>query len=234
MVSSFIVPPTVTAGLNVSVTFTVTNIGNRATRQSEWTDAVFLSNDASLDNGDYLLTIQEPDGELFSAASTHNGILAAGASYTTSDTFTMPFEISGPFYLIASTDTGYGASGVSQSTISPRLNGIGGNATGSVPLYDGTGFNYHGATDRRAAAVRRAGPRSSAASTRQRRSPSAKISVSATRSRTRAVQHRSSNRPGTILSTSRSSRTWIIRPRTTSAASPIPAVCRPMAATPIR
>ena len=141
VVTNFVVPPSITAGSTVSVSFTVSNIGNRATRESGWMDAVFLSTDASLDNGDYLLTLEQANGVLISSASSHNGVLAAGASYDVTITFTMPFEISGPFYLIAATDTGYGASGYSLSTISPRLNGLGGSATGSVPLYNGTGFN---------------------------------------------------------------------------------------------
>jgi hypothetical protein len=141
VVSDFSVPPSIAAGINTSVTFTVTNIGNRATRQSSWMDAVFLSSDASLDNGDYLLTLQQANGTLLNASSIHNGVLAAGASYTTTVTFTVPFEISGPFFLLAATDTGFGPSGFSASTISPRLLGIGGNATGSVPLYQGAGHN---------------------------------------------------------------------------------------------
>ena len=141
VVSNFTVPADAVAGSTVSVTYTVTNIGNRATRQSSWTDAVFLSTDASLDNGDYLLTLQQPDGSLVSASSVHKGVLAAGASYTTTVTFTVPFEVSGPFYLLAATDTGYGTSGNSQSTISTRLNGVAGQATGNVPLYAGAGHN---------------------------------------------------------------------------------------------
>ena len=141
VVSNFTVPANAVAGSTISVTYTVTNIGNRATRQSSWTDAVFLSTDASLDNGDYLLTLQQPDGSLVNASSVHKGVLAAGASYTTTVTFTVPFEVSGPFYLLAATDTGYGASGNSLSTISPRLTGVAGQATGSVPLYAGVGHN---------------------------------------------------------------------------------------------
>ncbi len=130
VVSNFTVPASAAAGSTISVTYTVTNIGNRATRQSSWTDAVFLSTDASLDNGDYLLTLQQPDGSLVSASNMHAGVLAAGASYTTTVTFTVPFEVSGPFYLLAATDTGYGASGNSPSTISPRLTGVAGQADG--------------------------------------------------------------------------------------------------------
>ena len=141
VVSNFTVPTTIAAGSTVSVSFTVTNQGNRATRTAGWTDAVFLSLDASLDNGDYLLTLQNAAGQLVNAEATHNGVLAAGASYTATVSFTMPFEVSGAFYLLADTDTGFGASGYSSSTISSRLTGIAGNAAGSVAEFQGEGNN---------------------------------------------------------------------------------------------
>ena len=141
VVSDFQVPATMAAGSTVQVTFTVTNAGNRATRQSAWTDKVFLSLDASLDNSDDLLTALQPDGSYVSAEYDRKGVLAAGASYTATVTLTLPFEISGAFFLLADTDSGFGASGFSPSSISPRLQGIGGSAAGAVSEFQGEGNN---------------------------------------------------------------------------------------------
>ena len=141
VVSNVVVPATVTAGSTVQVTFTVTNAGTRATRTADWTDGVFLSLDASLDTGDDLLTQEQPDGSYVAAENRHDGVLAAGQSYTATVSFTVPFEVSGPFYVLVDTDTGFGASGFAPSTISPRLQGIDGNAQGSVEEFQGEGNN---------------------------------------------------------------------------------------------
>ena len=140
-VTDFTVPPTLTAGSTVQVSFTVTNVGTRATRTADWTDRVFLSTDASLDTGDDLLTLREPDGSYATAENDHAGVLAPGQSYTATVSFTVPFEVSGPLYLLADTDSGFGASGYNPSTISPRLEGIAGNAAGVVQEYAGEGNN---------------------------------------------------------------------------------------------
>ncbi len=140
-VSNFTVPATAAAGSTVTATYTVTNIGNRATRVAAWTDKIFLSLDASLDNSDDLLTLEQAGGQFVSAENDHRGVLAAGASYTATITFTLPFEVGGPFNLIVEADSGYGASGFSASSISPRLQGLGGSATGQVQQFGNVGHN---------------------------------------------------------------------------------------------
>src|SRR5207253_1013537 len=47
--------PTPSSGQTITVTWTVTNDGTRATRVNTWSDGVFLSRDDALDNTDYAL-----------------------------------------------------------------------------------------------------------------------------------------------------------------------------------
>ncbi|MBV8468215.1 MAG: pre-peptidase C-terminal domain-containing protein, partial [Burkholderiales bacterium] len=99
--------PNPTAGEQVTVTWTVKNTGNRATRVGAWYDGLYLSNGTSISAGDYPLIggvgaqlVQFFDG---------NGAprdLQAGESYTQSAVVTLPTSISGNYHLIvkASTD----------------------------------------------------------------------------------------------------------------------------------
>ena len=89
-------PGPIFSGQDVTVTFTVDNIGTRDTRQSQWDDRVYLSLDPSLDQNDLQV-----------ASITHwwwFGQLAMGASYTRTVTFQIPADASGRFYLIVFTD----------------------------------------------------------------------------------------------------------------------------------
>jgi hypothetical protein len=140
-VTDFVVPATIQAGSTIDISFTVTNVGNRATRETGWTDRVYLSLDASLDDGDYLLPLRKPDGTFADAAFLRQGVLAAGDSYVAMIRVTLPFEVKGSFYLLAYTDSGLGASGFAPSTISPRLQGIAGNPGGVVREFQGEGNN---------------------------------------------------------------------------------------------
>ncbi len=88
------VPPGVSSGQTVPVTYTVTNIGARDTRANIWTDGIFLSRDVSLDADDTRLLVQ-----------THTGILKAGDSYTVTANVKIPDDISGDFHLLLYTDT---------------------------------------------------------------------------------------------------------------------------------
>ncbi|MBM3524338.1 MAG: hypothetical protein FJX57_15395, partial [Alphaproteobacteria bacterium] len=137
-VTDFVVPDIIAAGTTQTLTFTVTNVGDRETREASWTDRVFLSLDASLDESDYLLKDNATGRDAQYVRSTK---LGAGASYTATVSATLPFDIDGPFYLIAATDTGIGRSGWAKSSISPRLDGVRGSSTGNVREFLGEGNN---------------------------------------------------------------------------------------------
>lgn len=140
-VTSLSIPDTIAAGTTVDVSFTVTNRGNRATRETSWNDSLYLSVDPSLDSGDYLIP-----GAFISGGRPASGGLAAGASYRTTVRITVPFDITGTFYLLAYTDADAGRNDYARSTVSPRLNGIGlanlvGVNAGSVREFQGEGNN---------------------------------------------------------------------------------------------
>ena len=92
----------VTSGDLINVSFTVTNQGNRDTREFRWSDRVYLSRDPSLDPGDLQV-----------ADFLRYGPLAAGASYTQSFQVQLPDGAEGRWYVIAFTDSDvYGATAV--------------------------------------------------------------------------------------------------------------------------
>jgi len=140
-VTNLSIPDTIAAGTTLDVSFTVTNTGNRATRETSWIDTLYLSLDPSLDSGDYLIP-----GALISGGRPATGGLAAGASYTTTMRVTIPFDITGTFYLLAYTDADAGKNDYARSTVSPRLSGIAlanlvGVNAGSVREFQGEGNN---------------------------------------------------------------------------------------------
>ncbi len=140
-VTSLDVEDFIAAGTTVDVSFTVTNTGNRTTRESSWSDSLYLSLDPSLDSGDYLVP-----GTQLSGGRPATGGLAAGASYTTTMRITVPFDITGTFYLLAYTDADAGRNDYVRSTVSSRLNGISlanlvGVNAGSVREFQGEGNN---------------------------------------------------------------------------------------------
>ena len=95
-VTSLQVPNGPWSGQPMSVQWTVTNTGQGSTRPNEtaWTDRVYLSDNGVLDtSADTLL-----------GSFPHNGGLAAGASYTQSQSLTLPVGISGPYTLFVVTD----------------------------------------------------------------------------------------------------------------------------------
>jgi subtilase family serine protease len=105
-VTSIAAADSVESGSHQTATFTVTNVGNRATRQDRWIDRVYLSSDPSLDTHDLQI------GEI-----VHYGALAEGASYSQTISFDVPEGASGRYYLIGFADsdvmavgqTGHGA-----------------------------------------------------------------------------------------------------------------------------
>uniref|UniRef100_UPI003567E7F3 CARDB domain-containing protein n=1 Tax=Stieleria sp. TaxID=2795976 RepID=UPI003567E7F3 len=88
------VPASTTSGATVELVYTVQNTGSRKTRVDSWSDRVFLSRDASLDNFDTEL-----------ASTSHLGSLEPGESYTGRLSFQIPAGIEGEFNLLLFTDS---------------------------------------------------------------------------------------------------------------------------------
>jgi subtilase family serine protease len=78
---------------NLTVNWTVQNLGTVRTNSSFWYDNVYLSNDRILNKGDILL------GQTY-----HNGALDAQGQYTASGTFEVPIDVAGDWYVIAKAD----------------------------------------------------------------------------------------------------------------------------------
>ena len=94
-VNNLVVPTTPPqAGDTISVTYTVINQGTRDTRATSWTDVVYLSTDPSLD----------PRNAIVLGKFSRSGALAIGASYTATLNVTLPYGISGNFYILVFTD----------------------------------------------------------------------------------------------------------------------------------
>ncbi len=94
-------PGHVTLGNNVTVTWTVKNVGPGAVpdREGTWVDYVYLSRDQYLDaNSDH-----------FVGSVTHTGALLAGQSYSGSLDFNIPHGLSGPYFVFVLTDAPNGA-----------------------------------------------------------------------------------------------------------------------------
>ena len=113
VISDLVIPAEIAAGAVLPITYSVTNQGSRDTRQTSWTDRLFLSHDATLDPGDYLLS-----------GATRNGALAAGDSYTRSLDVRIPQGIGGDYYLLAFADSAAHTSIGSRGTIRSDLQGI--------------------------------------------------------------------------------------------------------------
>src|SRR5262249_9079391 len=86
-------PATAASGQTIPVTYTVTNVGNRDTRVSGWSDRIFLSHDASLDNKD-----TQP------LVVGHRGILKEGDPYRVTANVQLPDSIDGDFHLLVYAD----------------------------------------------------------------------------------------------------------------------------------
>lgn len=82
------------SGETIAVTWSVTNIGTRNTREDTWYDRVYLSRDSSLDESDLML------GQV-----RHTNGLEIGSSYTQTTNVTLPDGIEGNFHLLVFTDS---------------------------------------------------------------------------------------------------------------------------------
>ena len=78
----------------ITVQWTVQNIGGSVTPQSRWSDRVYLTTAA-----DSNLT-----GAINLGTFSRNGVLSPGGSYTTQRTITVPASINGPYYVYVKTD----------------------------------------------------------------------------------------------------------------------------------
>ena len=95
LVSSIITPSQEFSGQSATVTYTVENSGSGPTDVASWNDGIYLSTDGMLDSNAVKL-----------ASVSHNGALAAGQSYTTSATITLPAGQSGSDTLFVVADSG--------------------------------------------------------------------------------------------------------------------------------
>jgi subtilase family serine protease len=96
VVSDAIAPVTASIGDAVSVSWTVTNQGG-TNAPSHWSDSVYVSDDAILDNSDTLVSTQSVDVQ---------SPLAAGASYNITKDILLPNTTTGGRYLLFATDSG--------------------------------------------------------------------------------------------------------------------------------
>ena len=84
------------ASRNLTITYTVANLGATATPNSQWQDSFYLSTDLILD----------PLSDLFLGKSNHFGSLDLGSSYQQTATFPLPNGLTGDFHVLAVTDSG--------------------------------------------------------------------------------------------------------------------------------
>ena len=96
LVTSLTAPEAASSGQSITVEWTVVNAGDGAvpSAQASWNDKLFLSTDATLQIGwDVLL-----------GTFTHNGVLAAGDTYTQTRTLTIPNAVEGSCSLLLFAD----------------------------------------------------------------------------------------------------------------------------------
>jgi RHS repeat-associated protein len=89
-------PITGIGGQNLTVSWTVRNAGTVETGDRSWYEAFYLSRDQVFDR----------NSDTYLGYRYYTGNLAAGATYSQTESFRLPQGISGPFYLFAETDAG--------------------------------------------------------------------------------------------------------------------------------
>ncbi|MTJ45136.1 ELWxxDGT repeat protein [Dolichospermum flos-aquae] len=89
-------PTTAISGQNLTVNWTVRNAGTVETGDRSWYEAFYLSRDQVFDR----------NSDIYLGYRSYTGNLAAGATYSQTESFRLPQGISGSFYLFAKTDAG--------------------------------------------------------------------------------------------------------------------------------
>ena len=89
-------PAVAVSGGPITVDWTVQNLGAGRTNADWWEDAVYLSPDRTLGDGDDLLL----------GRVTRSSALGGLESYAASRTFTLPIDLEGAYYVIVATDAG--------------------------------------------------------------------------------------------------------------------------------
>jgi autotransporter-associated beta strand protein len=98
-VTSVDAPATGIAGQQIAVSWTVSNEGFGPTTTSSWTDAVYLSTDT-------ILVTSGAGADTLVGSFSHAGSLAAVEHYTQTQSVTLPYGTSGPYYVFVLTDSG--------------------------------------------------------------------------------------------------------------------------------
>ena len=112
-VTNLDLPAGAESGETIPVQWTVTNQGTRDTRETAWTDRLFLSRDSTLDRHD-----------LYLGEKGHHGALPVGQSYTSTTDVRLPDGIEGTFHVLAATDAQADRSESVQSDIGTGLPGV--------------------------------------------------------------------------------------------------------------
>ena len=98
-VTSVAAPTSGQAGQPIDVTWTVSNEGFGPTAASSWTDAVYLSADATLETSG-------SGADTLLGTFAHTGSLPPLENYTQTESVKLPDGISGPYYVFVLTDSG--------------------------------------------------------------------------------------------------------------------------------
>lgn len=93
-VSSIITPNNTFSGLSINVTWTVKNYGSGATTSTYWQDRIYLSTDDVFDVGNATNI-----GTFF-----HSGALLANDTYSKTESFLLPANVFGTYYVYVQTD----------------------------------------------------------------------------------------------------------------------------------
>lgn len=102
-VTEVVVPPRATVGQSFELTYTVTNegTGDTTAAESRWNEMVYLSRDRFLDTRS---DIYLPVRDTFNTQTVHTGGLNSAESYSVSETFDLPHNLEGPYYVFVVTD----------------------------------------------------------------------------------------------------------------------------------
>jgi RHS repeat-associated protein len=113
VVTSITAPTAGTSGQFIEVTWTVRNNG-QPTGNREWIDSVFLSRDQIFDRPHLFSPINKPADRILGAV-TQERSLNAGDEYTVTQTFEVPKELSGDFFVFVVTDSSTWGSAVRET-----------------------------------------------------------------------------------------------------------------------